>query len=75
MEAKEAKHNLEMAKWHGYKIIYADEFCTNRNTLMTHSWSLKNQPLKVEMNMIDEKNIASIVCISEEDGVVLLMNF
>ena len=45
MEAKEAKHNLNMAKWHGYKIVYADEFCTNRNTMLTHSWSLKNEPL------------------------------
>ena len=45
MEAKEAKHNLAMAKWHGYKIIYADEFCTNRSTLLTHSWSLRNETL------------------------------
>ena len=25
--------------------------------------------------MLDDKNIASIVCISEEDGLDLLMNF
>ena len=44
MEAKEAKKNLNEAKQEGYKIYYVDEFCTTRNTFLTHSWSLKNQP-------------------------------
>ena len=47
-EAREAKASLKEAKQLGYKIIYADEFCTTRNTLMTHSWSCKNEPLQVE---------------------------
>jgi hypothetical protein len=42
VEAREAKYNLNLYKSLGYKIIYADEFCTNRNTLVTNSWSLKN---------------------------------
>ena len=47
-EAQEAKKSLNEAKQLGYKIIYADEFCTTRNTLLTHSWSLKNEPLMVD---------------------------
>ena len=75
MEAKEAKKNLNEAKQEGYKIYYVDEFCTTRNTFLTHSWSLKNQPFQLEQNMMEDKMIASILCISEEDGVNLLMNF
>ena len=59
----------------GYKIIYTDEFCTTRTTMLSHSWSLKNAPLKFNTSFLNGRTIASIVAISSEAGMDLLMNF
>ena len=74
-ETEEAQ--LDLAKYQalGYRILYADEFCTSRNTLPTHAWSKKRENISIDMKLLDERLIASLIGISEEDGVELLMNF
>ena len=59
----------------GYRILYTDEFVTTKSTIPTHAWSLPYQPIKVDPNQYSSKAIASIISISEEAGIELIMNF
>ena len=75
MEAQEAKQKLNQYKDEGYTIYYADEFCTSRSTIHMQAWSLRNMNCKIDKALLNQKNVASIICISEDDGFSLIMNF
>ena len=74
-EALQAFLGLNEAITQGFRVIYIDEFMTTRTTISKNSWSLKNNPVLIDSKALDQRNVASIMGISQLHGVDLIMNF
>ena len=75
LEALEVSKILQRHIDEGYRIIYLDEFMTTKSTMPTHDWTPVNQPFQIDYKLYHKKTIASIIGISREAGVELIMNF
>jgi hypothetical protein len=75
LEALGVKDILKQHMDEGYRIIYLDEFCTTKSTMPTHDWTPKNACFQIDYKLYHTKTIASIISISKEKGVELVMNF
>ena len=70
-----AKRQLAEHKAQGYRIIYCDELCTTVSTIPSHAYSLKKQPLKIDLRQFSQRCVATITSFSAEAGMELVMNF
>ena len=59
----------------GYRVLYLDEFMTTKSTMPTHDWTPRNQSFQIDYKIYHKKTVASIIAISKEAGVELIMNF
>ena len=75
MEARGVKMQLQQAIEDGYTIHYVDEFVTTKSTMPTHDWTPVNAAFQIDYKQYHTRTIASIVSISKEGSVELVMNF
>ena len=52
------------AKEEGYRIIYVDELCTTKSTILRSDWSALKQYPKTDIDSFHRKTVATIAAIS-----------
>ena len=62
-------------KQQGFRIIFIDEMCVTKSTIPTHEYSLKNQPIEIDIKGFQNKTVAVLAGISMEKGVEIVMTF
>ena len=74
-EANEAYSALKAAKNDGSRIVYIDELCTTKSTILRHDWSEIGYYPVTEPKQFHRSTIATVAAMSFEKGVELVMNF
>ena len=66
---KTMKMLLTKAKNDGYRLVYIDETCFTRKTVVDAEWALPKENLAVDVAMLEEPTLALLCGISKEKGV------
>ena len=64
-----AQSEVKRVLQNGYRLVFLDEFCTTARTIPTHDYGLRNQILKYDQGKYHKKTLASIMAISEQNGI------
>ena len=68
-ELARVKRELAKAKKDGYRVIYIDETCFTRKTVVDTEWMRPKENIAVDVAMLEEPTLALLCGISKEKGV------
>ena len=68
-EFNRVKRELTKAKKDGYRVIYIDETCFTRKTMIDTEWSMPGENVRVDEARLSEPTLALLAGISKENGL------
>ena len=68
-ELARVKRELAKAKKDGYRVVYIDETCFTRKTLVDTEWSMPGENVRVDEARLSEPTLALLAGISWENGL------
>ena len=71
----EAKHDLQLYRTRGFRIIYLDETMVTKSTMATQEWSQKYHNYEIDMKDYARETVAVLAGISKEYGLDYISTF
>ena len=63
------RDQIAQAKREDRKVLYLDEICFTKNSLLMRNWSKKNSNLSVDQKDIFTGYVTAIISMTEENGI------
>ena len=63
------RDQITQAKREDRKVLYLDEICFTKNSLLMRNWSKKNSNLSVDQKDIFTGYVTAIISMTEENGI------